>query len=262
MCFQFHMPACLTIVTNEFKILFWWFVFWQNWQIWYKTSYTIIKTYIKPLHSALALKSNDLFHYSKYRGFTEISKQSFIIGKWKLRLTKWDVRSPEEYLNAAASPAQRETRATHCGTCSKTQWRQCGREESHYPQHLHSHQSIVLFVASLWTVCLRDRNKGRWTPSSTLEIRPLIRGYWCRTWPCNRGESSPGHTGLLLVHEKYMRRSRKLEGVPRPKWKSSAHSSHCVCVRESEFAHGCVVCGWVHVHQMSHIFYEPAVLAI
>lgn len=182
--------------------------------------------------------------------------------KWKLRLTKWDVRSPEEYLNAAASPAQRETRATHCGTCSKTQWRQCGREESHYPQHLHSHQSIVLFVASLWTVCLQERNKGRWTPSSTLEIRPLIPGYWCRTWPCNRGESSPGHTGLLLVHEKYMRRSRKLEGVPRPKWKSSAHSSHCVCVRESEFAHGCVVCGWVHVHQMSHIFYEPAVLAI
>ena len=74
------------------------------------------------------LQNNRPLHYSKYRGFNKMSNLRFYIIKQQLRFTKSDIRSPGEYLNAAASPAQRETRAMHSGTCSITQRRQCGYE--------------------------------------------------------------------------------------------------------------------------------------
>lgn len=38
-----------------------------------------MKTYIRPLCSAMVVQSNGLFHYSKYKGFNKKSNLSFII---------------------------------------------------------------------------------------------------------------------------------------------------------------------------------------
>lgn len=132
----------------------------------------------------------------------------------------------------------------------RRQWR------SLYLQHLR-HMTVLFcfwdFLVSIsWKdvglVLFQGSHDGRqsvktckhWFSHPWRHYRPIISGYWCRTWPCNSGEPSRTHKASTAwkIHESLWGGSAKLEGVPLPKRKSSTcmreKRSVCVCVSQCE----------------------------